>query len=395
MLGIIRERLARAGRRARIHPGRFPAHARAGRRPRAAARRDRAAAWTRSCCSRSTRSCWSGASRDAGPAGAAAASFTSSRTRRAPGERCTDGKPHDLFQRPDDNEDTVRQRLAVYPRAHAAAHRLLREDRACCAASTPTAASTRSTRAWRARSGSTLKGTFTFSGKAIASETLVFAKGERPPLQRRQQALPDDFPAPTATSTARRARRARAPRVRGASPAPRAGSRARPRSRRAASAVPSAAAAVPGRACRIAGPRAPRRRRCGCGNRREQLIRCARRGARRHRGDARESLRAFAAAPWRARRSRRPAGSSRAAGRAPSRAVRATRRGRGPRQTPRRPGVRDPSGGATPPRARRGRARCPLSAADSSSSQARRPAATSRVSSDSASAGRWRTSSAA
>ena len=31
-----------------------------------------------------------------------------------PGERCTDGKPHDLFQRPDDNEATVRQRLAVY-----------------------------------------------------------------------------------------------------------------------------------------------------------------------------------------------------------------------------------------------------------------------------------------
>ena len=31
-----------------------------------------------------------------------------------PGERCTDGQPHDLFQRPDDNEETVRQRLAVY-----------------------------------------------------------------------------------------------------------------------------------------------------------------------------------------------------------------------------------------------------------------------------------------
>lgn len=31
-----------------------------------------------------------------------------------PGERCTDGEPHDLFQRPDDNEETVRQRLAVY-----------------------------------------------------------------------------------------------------------------------------------------------------------------------------------------------------------------------------------------------------------------------------------------
>jgi len=31
-----------------------------------------------------------------------------------PGERCTDGRPHDLFQRPDDNEATVRERLAVY-----------------------------------------------------------------------------------------------------------------------------------------------------------------------------------------------------------------------------------------------------------------------------------------
>jgi adenylate kinase len=31
-----------------------------------------------------------------------------------PGDRCTDGGPHDLFQRPDDNEETVRQRLAVY-----------------------------------------------------------------------------------------------------------------------------------------------------------------------------------------------------------------------------------------------------------------------------------------
>jgi adenylate kinase len=31
-----------------------------------------------------------------------------------PGERCTDGKAHDLFQRPDDNEATVRQRLTVY-----------------------------------------------------------------------------------------------------------------------------------------------------------------------------------------------------------------------------------------------------------------------------------------
>lgn len=31
-----------------------------------------------------------------------------------PGEPCTDGKPHDLFQRPDDDERTVRERLAVY-----------------------------------------------------------------------------------------------------------------------------------------------------------------------------------------------------------------------------------------------------------------------------------------
>lgn len=31
-----------------------------------------------------------------------------------PGEPCVDGKPHDLFQRPDDNEQTVRERLAVY-----------------------------------------------------------------------------------------------------------------------------------------------------------------------------------------------------------------------------------------------------------------------------------------
>jgi adenylate kinase len=31
-----------------------------------------------------------------------------------PGEHCTDGKAHDLFQRPDDNEATVRQRLTVY-----------------------------------------------------------------------------------------------------------------------------------------------------------------------------------------------------------------------------------------------------------------------------------------
>ncbi|MGH8197361.1 MAG: adenylate kinase [Steroidobacteraceae bacterium] len=30
------------------------------------------------------------------------------------GERCTDGRPHDLFQRPDDDEATVRERLAVY-----------------------------------------------------------------------------------------------------------------------------------------------------------------------------------------------------------------------------------------------------------------------------------------
>ena len=32
----------------------------------------------------------------------------------APGDRCVDGGPHDLFQRPDDNEATVRERLAVY-----------------------------------------------------------------------------------------------------------------------------------------------------------------------------------------------------------------------------------------------------------------------------------------
>jgi adenylate kinase len=30
------------------------------------------------------------------------------------GDRCTDGGAHDLVQRPDDNEETVRQRLAVY-----------------------------------------------------------------------------------------------------------------------------------------------------------------------------------------------------------------------------------------------------------------------------------------
>jgi adenylate kinase len=30
------------------------------------------------------------------------------------GDLCTDGMPHDLFQRPDDNEETVRQRLTVY-----------------------------------------------------------------------------------------------------------------------------------------------------------------------------------------------------------------------------------------------------------------------------------------
>ncbi|MGH8130195.1 MAG: adenylate kinase [Steroidobacteraceae bacterium] len=30
------------------------------------------------------------------------------------GDRCTDGRPHDLCQRPDDNENTVRERLAVY-----------------------------------------------------------------------------------------------------------------------------------------------------------------------------------------------------------------------------------------------------------------------------------------
>ena len=32
----------------------------------------------------------------------------------APGELCTDSRPHDLFQRPDDNDGTVRNRLAVY-----------------------------------------------------------------------------------------------------------------------------------------------------------------------------------------------------------------------------------------------------------------------------------------
>jgi adenylate kinase len=31
-----------------------------------------------------------------------------------PGELCADGGPHDLFQRPDDDEDTVRKRLTVY-----------------------------------------------------------------------------------------------------------------------------------------------------------------------------------------------------------------------------------------------------------------------------------------
>jgi adenylate kinase len=31
-----------------------------------------------------------------------------------PGDRCTDGRPHDLFQRPDDDVATVRQRLTVY-----------------------------------------------------------------------------------------------------------------------------------------------------------------------------------------------------------------------------------------------------------------------------------------
>ncbi len=31
-----------------------------------------------------------------------------------PGEPCIDGKPHDLFQRPDDDEETVRRRLGVY-----------------------------------------------------------------------------------------------------------------------------------------------------------------------------------------------------------------------------------------------------------------------------------------
>jgi adenylate kinase len=32
----------------------------------------------------------------------------------AASDRCTDGGPHDLFQRPDDNDETVRQRLAVF-----------------------------------------------------------------------------------------------------------------------------------------------------------------------------------------------------------------------------------------------------------------------------------------
>ncbi len=32
----------------------------------------------------------------------------------APGDRCADGRAHDLFQRPDDNEATVRQRLSIY-----------------------------------------------------------------------------------------------------------------------------------------------------------------------------------------------------------------------------------------------------------------------------------------
>ncbi|MGQ0383196.1 MAG: adenylate kinase [Gammaproteobacteria bacterium] len=31
-----------------------------------------------------------------------------------PGEKCIDGRPHDLFQREDDDERTVRERLAVY-----------------------------------------------------------------------------------------------------------------------------------------------------------------------------------------------------------------------------------------------------------------------------------------
>ncbi len=33
-----------------------------------------------------------------------------------PGELCTDGRPHDLFRRPDDDEETVRERLSVYCR---------------------------------------------------------------------------------------------------------------------------------------------------------------------------------------------------------------------------------------------------------------------------------------
>jgi adenylate kinase len=31
-----------------------------------------------------------------------------------PDESCTDGRPHDLFQRPDDKAETVRNRLVVY-----------------------------------------------------------------------------------------------------------------------------------------------------------------------------------------------------------------------------------------------------------------------------------------
>ena len=31
-----------------------------------------------------------------------------------PGDLCTDGRPHDLVQRPDDGEETVRKRLSVY-----------------------------------------------------------------------------------------------------------------------------------------------------------------------------------------------------------------------------------------------------------------------------------------
>ena len=83
MLGIIRERLARPDADARFHPRRIPAHDRAGGRARApAARRHRRSRSTQSCCWTSSRSVLRGASRAGAAAGAAAACFTSSRTRR-------------------------------------------------------------------------------------------------------------------------------------------------------------------------------------------------------------------------------------------------------------------------------------------------------------------------